>query len=295
MEWFYATNLSDQFSVVPEHINELPIARIDQIDEPMEGGYDKLFETAASFVDSGDLSADDILGRCTDALNESNDRVIHDVLSELAQRLTENHNRHVNLNLNLIDYIEPYEDGPQLADFGSCQPAEGVGQTVLSTTSTDYDGLRIDSIECESQPDGSMLILAVARYKPEDESEPTDRNGYLTTSPLPALTLSGLSDTEAKLVKYFLPVAADQAGGFANFREKATKTISLVDRLENLVLPKVADVSEDIDRFATTMDEASNVEAKIERADYLINNIVYALYGLDEAEIELVEEHPRTG
>jgi hypothetical protein len=34
IEWFYKTNLSDELSVVPNHINELPIARIDA---PLDG------------------------------------------------------------------------------------------------------------------------------------------------------------------------------------------------------------------------------------------------------------------
>gem|GEM_PF-6500479 len=39
-----------------------------------------------------------------------------------------------------------------------------------------------------------------------------------------------------------MPVAVDEAGGFADFRESATKTLSVMDRLEKLTLPKLEDV-----------------------------------------------------
>jgi len=44
------------------------------------------------------------------------------------------------------------------------------------------------------------------------------------------------------LIKEFVPVAVDEAGGFADFRESATKTLSVMDRLEKLTLPKLEDV-----------------------------------------------------
>jgi DNA topoisomerase VI subunit B len=88
----------------------------------------------------------------------------------------------------------------------------------------------------------------------------------------------------------FVPVAVDEAGGFANFRETATKTNSLVDRLRKLTLPAVDDVRKELDSYAETKERAEELETKIERTDDLIDEIVYDIYGLTEEEIEVVEE-----
>ncbi|WP_449289552.1 hypothetical protein [Natronorubrum sediminis] len=82
----------------------------------------------------------------------------------------------------------------------------------------------------------------------------------------------------------------DEAGGFANFRETATKTNSLVDRLRKLTLPAVDDVRDGLESYLETKERAEELEAKIEKTDELIDEIVYELYGLTEEEIEIVEE-----
>jgi len=91
-------------------------------------------------------------------------------------------------------------------------------------------------------------------------------------------------------IEHFVPVAVDEAGGFANFRKNATKTNSLMDRLRALTLPRVADVEDGLQSYIETKERAEELEAKIERTDELIDEIVYELYGLTDEEIEIVEE-----
>lgn len=117
-----------------------------------------------------------------------------------------------------------------------------------------------------------------------------DQWGYTETDPLPALRITDLTETEADLIEAFVPVAVDEAGGFAGFRETATKTNSLVDRLRKLTLPAVDDVRDGLESYVETMERAEELEAKIERTDDLIDEIVYELYGLTDKEIEIVEE-----
>ena len=83
-----------------------------------------------------------------------------------------------------------------------------------------------------------------------------------------------------------MPVAIDEAGGFANFRETATKTNSLIDRLKTIELPDIDDVADDLE----TKERAEELDAKIEQTDALIDEIVYESYGLTDEEIETVEE-----
>ncbi|MCG1002043.1 restriction endonuclease [Halobacterium noricense] len=88
----------------------------------------------------------------------------------------------------------------------------------------------------------------------------------------------------------FILVAVDEAGGFAGFRETATKTNSLVDRLRALTLPAVDDVREGLESYIETKQRAEELDERIERTDDLIDEIVYELYGLTDDEIEIVEE-----
>ena len=85
-------------------------------------------------------------------------------------------------------------------------------------------------------------------------------------------------------------MAVAEAGGFAGFRETATKTNSLVDRLRKLTLPAVSDVESGLESYVRTKERAEELEAKIEETDALIDEIVYELYGLTDEEIEIVEE-----
>lgn len=78
-----------------------------------------------------------------------------------------------------------------------------------------------------------------------------------------------------------VPVAIDEAGGFAGFHETATKTNSLVDRLRTLTLLAVDDVREGLESYIETKARAEELEAKIERTD----DIVYELYGLTDGKI----------
>lgn len=102
--------------------------------------------------------------------------------------------------------------------------------------------------------------------------------------------LQSLYELEADLVEAFVPVAVEKAGGFAGFRETATKTNSLLDRLEAITLPDPDDVAEDLDRYWEAVERAEELDEKIQRTDDLIDEIVYELYGLTEEELEIVEE-----
>jgi type II restriction/modification system DNA methylase subunit YeeA len=130
-----------------------------------------------------------------------------------------------------------------------------------------------------------------ARYKPDDEDAyETDQWGYTETEPMPAMRLTDLSETEVDLVEAFVPVAVEKAGGFAGFRQNATKTISLIDRLKAITLPDPDDVAEDLERYMDAVERAEELDEKIKRTDELIDEIVYDLYGLTDEEIEIVEE-----
>jgi len=190
------------------------------------------------------------------------------------------------LSLDLRQYLGNYEDGPKLPDIGFFQPTES---NILDLTTEDSEKLQIERINTE-QEGSRVTIYATARYKPEDQDEfETDTYGYTETDFKEAFTLTNLSDKEATLVKAFIPVAVEEAGGDANFRDNATKTNSLIDRLKEITLPNVDDISDDLERYIRVKARVEELDEKIEKTDRLIDEIVYDLYDLTDEEIDIVE------
>ncbi|SDY52379.1 Eco57I restriction-modification methylase domain-containing protein [Halopenitus persicus] len=190
------------------------------------------------------------------------------------------------LSLDLKQYLGNYEDGPDLPDIGLFQPT---ASGILDATAEKHENLRVGDVRTER--DGTTVtVSATARYKPEDEdAHETDTYGYTETEFHEAFTLLDISENEAALVEAFVPVAVEEAGGFAGFRENATKTNSLVDRLKAITLPDPDDVADDLERYVETKKRADELDAKIEKTDQLIDEIVYDLYDLTDEEIEIVE------
>lgn len=212
-------------------------------------------------------------------------------LIERVEKIEELIERRESLNLSLLDHLGSYADGPTLSDIGFTQPPEGAADSILRETTEEKPNLRVGEATVRREGANTVEIRLTARYKPDDEDAyETDQWGYTETKPLPALRLTELTETEADLIEHFVPVAVEEAGGFAEFRETATKTNSLVDRLRKLTLPAVGDVREGLKSYLQTKSRAEELEGKIERTDDLIDEIVYELYGLTDEEIEIVEE-----
>jgi len=195
------------------------------------------------------------------------------------------------LNTSLLDHLGNYDDDQTLADIGLTQPPRGAAGSVLQETAKQKPNLRVGTVRVDRDSETSVEIQLSARYKPDDEDAyETDQWGYTETDLEPALQITDLTPTEADLIEAFVPVAVDEAGGFAGFRETATKTNSLVDRLRKLTLPALNDVEAGLESYTETKQRADELEAKIEHTDELIDEIVYDLYGLTDEEIKIVEE-----
>jgi len=203
------------------------------------------------------------------------------------------------LNLNLLDHLGNYSEGQSLVEIGLVQPRSGAAESILQETTEKYPNLRVGTASVVRESSSTVEVQLTARYKPEELAEDvsgpvddreTDQWGYVETDPETALRITDLTETEADLIEAFVPVAIDEAGGFAGFRETATKTNSLVDRLHKLTLPAVSDVETGLKSYMQTKKRAEELEAKIEQTDELIDEIVYELYGLTDEEIEIVEE-----
>jgi len=149
---------------------------------------------------------------------------------------------------------------------------------------------RLDGNGERSDPWTTGASRSVRTGEARENAPETDQWGYTETEPLAALEITDLGEREADLIEHFMPVAVDEAGGFANFRETATKTNSLVDRLKAVELPDSDAVVDDLDNYLRTVARAEELDEKIAKTDDLIDEIVYELYGLTDEEIEIVEE-----
>ncbi|MDL0135969.1 TaqI-like C-terminal specificity domain-containing protein [Halobacterium salinarum] len=271
------------------HFEMLPIATLnsagDDAEKPTQ--YISQLETATSEDDYATLTAE----ITSHVQSEGIDRVVHDFIAAVGKKQTETHRNLSELNLSLIDHLGSYDNAQTLDDIGLTQPPEGSADSILQQTTEEKPNLRVGEASVKRESPNTVEIRLTARYKPDDEdAHETDQWGYTETEPLPALRITDLTRNEADLIEAFVPVAVDEADGFADFRETATKTNSLVNRLRKLTLPAVDDVRAGLESYTETVERAEELEAKIERTDDLIDEIVYELYGLTDEEIEIVEE-----
>ena len=87
---------------------------------------------------------------------------------------------------------------------------------------------------------------------------------------MPAFRITDLTEREADLIEHFVPVAVNEAGGFANFRESATKTNSLIDRLKPTELPDFDDVAGGLENYLETKERRRRYRDRMEnRTEYV--------------------------
>jgi hypothetical protein len=212
---------------------------------------------------------------------------VDDELEELVKRVCERTAELDSLNLNLLDYLGDYTEGQSLGEL--YMPASNLNETILTDTSDKKENLRLGEVSVK-QENGTVNLYATARYKPVDrEDYETDQWGYTETEPILAMQFVGVDRMMERLLLDFVPVAVEEAGGFAGFRETATKTKSLIDRLSDLQLPKVSDVEERMERYIKIHSRAEELEQEIEELETEIDEQVYDMYALSEKQIDLIE------
>lgn len=285
--WYRVAFQTDEVKfphVQKSHLNRIPLCSLsapadkENINDIIEGvgndEYSQIYELKSLEIDVSSFP----------------EGIYEQIIEECVKEIIQAQKSKREFNTDLLDYLQSYSEGPELTDIGTYQPPKGVAETPLVGTKEDNENNRVGTVRCERGSDNTIIIHATARYKPDDEDAyETDQWGYTETDPMPAMRLTDLSDTEADLVESFVPVAVEEAGGFAGFRETATKTNSLVDRLEAIKIPDPDDVADDLQRYREAVDRAEELDEKIQQTDELIDEIVYELYGLTDEEIEIVE------
>jgi hypothetical protein len=216
-----------------------------------------------------------------------------EILAELSQTITDAMHTIDRLNLNISDYLGGYDFGPSLGELTNGQPATGVADSIFNSTAEEYENLRFDDIAVERDGD-DLRIVATARYKPDNPDEfVTNSHGYTSTEIKPIYEILDPGSNEAQLIESFVPYATDRASGFADFRQNATKNISLLDRLVSLSLPELGDVEDGIHRYHQRLDQARDLDELAHSTLEIIDQIVYQLYGYSRDEVEVIESYLR--
>ena len=230
--------------------------------------------------------------------------VVHDLLAHLAREMTRLKEERHTYHLDVTDYVAtPSDDaGVGLREIGRYQPVPGAPNSLLAATTEQRDGLRIGRLTATHRGD-AVTVCATARFKPHGERSewpdvvPTDAEpdqwGYVETEPIDVCTLHDCSELEAGLVVHWLAALNDAESGFSGYRDTATKTISLLDRLYDLRLPDPSDedVRDALRPFLDNAAAAADLDVQIEFTDGLIDRVVYRLYGLSDTEVAVVEEN----
>jgi len=288
LEWFYQVNLSDDLSVVPGHINEIPIAEITNIDAEVDTERLNALIDKSQVAVQDNISVDSVISVIGDELDNNNDRLIHDILSNLAQMNSNFHSTHESLNLRLPDYLGSYDEDLIISNVGFVQPQTGSADSILRQTTKQKPYLRVGKAVINRTSRDTVEVFLTAEYKPDPDK--MGKDSYTETDPIPALRIIDLQEPEADLIEAFVPVAVEKAEGFAGFYDYATKTNSLLDRLKDIVLPNLDDVADGIEEYKKTTERAEELDRKIKQIERLIDEIVYELYGLTDEEIEIVED-----
>lgn len=159
---------------------------------------------------------------------------------------------------------------------------------------------RLAAEQDETNGTHTVHVHATARFEPQGErpdwpdavpegAEP-DQWGYVETEPIPLSILHDCTEIEAGLVVYWLDALNDADSGFSGYRDNATKTNSLLDRIYDLRLPDPSDesVADALRPFLDNVQAASDLDQQIAFTDGLIDQIVYRLYGLSGEEVAVV-------
>ena len=260
--------------------------------------------TAPADKGDGTSAVPTVLNAVDDHLETDRTGVIHDLLAHLAREMTQFKEERHRYNLDVTDYVPApsgSDAGVPLREIGRYQPAPGVQDTLLADTTDERDGLRVGRLVADREDD-TVHVRATARFKPQGDREDwpaavpgdaePDQWGYMETEPIDVCTLHDCTEIEAGLVVHWLQTLNDTDAGFSGYRDNATKTNSLLDRIYDVRLPDPSDdgVANALRPFLDNAAAAAELDAQVVFTDGLIDQIVYRLYGLSEEEVAVVEE-----
>lgn len=288
--WLFNVEMSasqDDFrQVTLGAVRDLPLPEIrdggERTDETTDDAVDETL--LRTFVDDGDREAA-VREHCSPPSGVAPPRV-RDAVVTLTELIEERRARRKRLNTDLADYLGGYDGSQSLGDLGLLQPGEAVAATPVTATTESYDALRITDATVRRVTADTVAVDLQLKYKPPDAG----RGEYETVDPVETVVVTGLDTDEVRLVEALVPYVVDNPAVADGYRNVATTRITPYDRLtEYLRLPTVTGVRTAVEQHEEVRERANDLDEQIRRAERLLDDLVYELYGLSDDEIELVE------
>jgi hypothetical protein len=261
----------------------LPIPKVD-FEEAVDtaGEYERLYREYEEAVteDPENIEVSDTDSRTA----------IHDCLASLTDDIEQLKTNYGNVNTHLPDYLGSYTNGSSLRDLTEGQPVEGVADTPLTSTTEDYEGLRIKDIEMEESNKNSVILYSTLRYKPENpEKHETDQYGFTTTNQFPTLEFTDVGSDLKLLLTEFVPYVVEVEEKDAGYYSEARKSITPLERLNDIILPNVEEVIDRMREYQQKKNRAEYLAQQIFATDEFINQLIYQLYGISQEDINTIE------
>lgn len=305
MSWVFPLSsnklVSDTFPRISvSDLKSLPLRKIDfsQFNPEKNKEYpDQLKELFQSYLT--DSTTEDLLELTNQLINDEEEYrlpLIHNFLAFLAEKMLKYNTEMQRLN-SALDPFKFLNKGTAFKPFKTVF-AESIkyGQLLndeidLGKVHHDIEGLRLEPVnpsDRSKRSDGSewQLSLLLKHRDPatdwEDWQKDEDDNIVRSTQPVYQFDLS---DEQGRYWQQSFEVL-DQFENRSNFPGGKTRTTH--EKLMESDVP-VFDEKANIEPLIELREELAETQEKIEKTDWLIDQVVYRLYGLSEEEIEVVE------
>lgn len=230
-----------------------------------EVGYDRVIETYKRCIN--EFSAIDV-----SALNQ-------------AEMLTDLHTGYRSCALEFLGLFRTRL--PEAATITTIAPES----SPLRKTTTELRYLRIASLRATRTTPTTVEVELSVRFKPiHSDEKKTDMWGYAESGLEPALKTSTEDPTYAAFLERMLPLVVEQPAGYAKFRESATKTITPIERLLGVELPRNSELPD------TLCQHISNEVSPPETADSEATpeHLLFRIFELSDEEIQKLREAHQT-
>lgn len=281
------------YSANKQFINGLPIFDFDFSSFDRDIFFEEQDQLQQEFGNYLTDSATEVLLESINKLiNENDDNplpLIHDFLAFLAEKMLEYNKEKQRLN-SALDAFKFLNKGTAFKPFKTVF-AESIKYGQLLSDDIDLGKVHHDIEDLKLEPVGDFwqLSLLLKHRDPatdwSDWKKDEDDNIVRSTKPVYQFDLS---DEQGRYWQQSFEVL-DQFENSSNFPGGKTRTTH--EKLMESDVP-IFDEKANIEPLIELREELAETEEKIEKTDWLIDQVVYRLYGLSEEEIGVVE---RTG
>lgn len=274
-----------------DQLREIPIREIDLSKFNPEKNTDYPEQLENLYRDYlRDVSITEELLALSEQLTEDTDDyhllVIHDFLAFLAEKMLKYNEEKQRLN-SALDPFKFLNKNTAFKPFQSVF-AEQYKYGQLLNDKIDLGKVHhdIEDLKLEPVGDSWQLSLLLKHRDPATEWSDwqKDEDGNIVRSTQPVYQFD-LSDEQGRYWQQSFEVL-DQFENSSNFPGGKTRTTH--EKLMESDVP-IFDEKANIEPLIELRKELAEVEAKIEKTDWLIDQVVYLLYGLSEEEVKVVE------